>query len=130
MTYVLDTSVLIEVENENKEIIEKINALKDRPAAELSLTIFTFCEFYYGVINKSEKNKEKVLVRLNYYTLLNTTQQAGIIFCDLLSHLARKGQPIPDFDLFIAAIAIASGATLITRARHFKDIPGLKVELL
>ncbi len=38
--------------------------------------------------------------------------------------------PIPDFDFFIAAIAIASGATLITRDRHFKDIPGLKVELL
>lgn len=126
MSFVLDTNILIEVENNNRDIIEKINSIKNAPNAELCLTIFSFCEFYIGAIKKSEKNKEKILERLGQYVLLNTTQQTGILFCELLYHLQKNGMLLPHFDIFIATLCIENDYTLITSDAHFKDIPGLK----
>lgn len=126
MGLVIDTSVLIEIENNNQEIINKINQLKNAPNTELYITIFTFCEFYYGAMNKSEKNKERARERLGHYTLLPTTPQSGIIFCDLLHQSKKKGKPASQFDLFIAAIAIEQDFTLLTMDTYFAEIPGLK----
>ncbi len=130
MSYLLDTSVLIEIENDNPVIISQINALKDAPYAELAIPIFTFCEFYYGAINKSDKNRGKVLERLSLYRLINTSQRSGIIFCDLVHYLKNKGKPLPHFDVFIAAVAIEQGLTLIAMDEHFKELPHLKTVLL
>ena len=43
--------------------------------------------------------------------------------------LAAGGQIVADADLFIAAIALSRGATLVTGNRkHYERIPGLLVE--
>lgn len=46
-------------------------------------------------------------------------------------HLAwmmdRQGRTIPAQDHIIAACALQSGATVLTRDKHFQDIPGLEV---
>lgn len=130
MSLIIDTSILIEIENNNQDIINKVNALKDAPKAELYLTIFSFCEFYYGAINKSEKNQEKVRERLSHYKLLNTTQATAMIFCNLLHHLKKKGTPLPQFDVFISALAVEHGFTLVTADTHFKEVPGLNCLVL
>ncbi len=126
MSFVLDTNILIEIENNNQDLIEKINSIKNAPNAELCLTIFSFCEFYIGAIKKSEKNKEKILERLGQYVLLNTTQRTGILFCELRYKLQKNGTLLPHFDIFIATLCIENDYTLITSDAHFKDIPGLK----
>ncbi|MBI2146455.1 PIN domain-containing protein [Candidatus Woesearchaeota archaeon] len=126
MGFIIDTSVLIEIENNNLEVINKIEQLKNAPKSELYITIFTFCEFYYGAINKSEENRERILERLQEYTILNTTLQTGIIFCDLLNQSKKKGKPTSHFDLFIAAMALEQGFTLLTMDRSFAEVSGLK----
>lgn len=130
MSLIIDTSTLIEIENNNQKVINEVRKLKDAPKAELYLTIFSFTEFYYGAMNKNEKNKKKVKERLEKYKLLNTTQTTGIIFCNLLYHLKKKGALIPEFDVFIAALAVEHSFTLITTDRHFKEIPGLNSVIL
>ena len=43
-----------------------------------------------------------------------------------ISHLLRqKGRPIPTNDMWIAAIAMQHGLTLVTRDVHFSHIDGL-----
>jgi tRNA(fMet)-specific endonuclease VapC len=43
--------------------------------------------------------------------------------------LASAGQIVADADLFIAAIALSRGATLVTgNRRHYERIPGLVIE--
>ena len=41
------------------------------------------------------------------------------------AELRRKGKPIPENDIWIAAAAIQYGLTLVTRDRHFDFIDGL-----
>ncbi len=127
MSFLVDTSVLIEIENENSEIIEKLMQLKDAPNAEFCISFFNFCEVYYGVLQKSEKHKMAVQERLQEYKILNTTLSTGILFCNLLFQLKKKGTLISQFDIFIAAFAIEHNLILLTRDDHFQRIPGLRV---
>lgn len=126
MNYILDTNILIEIENNNQEVINKINELKKTPFAELCITLFSFCEFYYGAMEKSQSNKERVKQRLQQYTILNTSVETGVLFCELFYALEKKGKPIQQFDVFIAAIAIEHESVLITGDNDFSYIPGLK----
>ena len=127
MGFLIDTNLLIEIENNNKNIIAEIDKLKHSSDAELFITIFNFCEVYYGAINKNKKNKEKVLQRLDEYKLLNTTKTTGIIFSELLSEMKYSGKLSPQFDLFIATLAIENNLTLITADNHFKNVSKLKL---
>lgn len=122
MGFLIDTSILIEIENDNKEIIKKIEQLGK---AELFITIFNFCEYYYGLLNKSQKNQDKLTQRLEEYRLLNTSLRSGTIFCKMLSELKKEGRTVPQFDLFIAAIAVENNLTLISMDEHFRNIPRL-----
>jgi tRNA(fMet)-specific endonuclease VapC len=46
-------------------------------------------------------------------------------YARLFVQLKRAGTPIPDNDLWIAALALEHDLQLITRDRHFKSIPQL-----
>ncbi len=130
MNFIIDTSILIEIENDNKRILEEIAMLKETPLSDLGITFFSFCEFYFGAMEKSEKNKEKVLERLSQYSLLNTTKRTGILFCETLYQLKKKGKLIPHFDILIASLAIEHDMTLIATDPHFNEIPHLKKVIL
>ena len=109
--------------NNNEKIITQIKALTHDP---LYITFFTLCEFYLGIINKSEKKKKDFLDRIEEYPLLNTTKNTGFIFCDLWHHLQKEGKIIPHFDLFIASLAIEYNMTLLTLDKDFDQIPNVK----
>ncbi len=130
MGYLIDTNVLIEIEYDNKEIIQQIEEFQRGNKDNLFISIFTFSEFYYGILCKSPKNKEKLVERLNDFGLINTSKQSGIIFCEIMSQLKDAGKIIPQFDAFIAALAIENDLTLITMDEHFKLVPNLKVIVL
>ena len=130
MSFLLDTDILIEIENKNEDIIFKVNNLRSTSYEELFISIFTYTEYYFSAREKSERNKEKARQRLQMYNLLNTSLHTAEIFCDLFHSLLKKGKPIPQFDVFIAAFAIEHGFTLITKDHHLKQIDGLKSIIL
>lgn len=130
MKYIIDTSILIEIENNNQKIIEEINTLKKAPLSEISITLFSFCEFYYGAMEKNAKNKEIVKERLQQYRIITPTIETGIKFCEMMYALEKKGKKIAEFDAFIAAQAIENDSILITADKGFTTIPELKSILL
>ena len=42
--------------------------------------------------------------------------------------LRKKGRPIPENDIWIAAIAFQHDLTLVSRDEHFKEVENLKLE--
>lgn len=55
--------------------------------------------------------------------MAETSQQYGKI----KNGLRVKGRPIPENDIWIAAICKQHGLTLISRDEHFKEIDGLPI---
>ena len=51
-----------------------------------------------------------------------TTEQYARLFVQL----KRAGTPVPDNDLWIAAVAIEHDLALVTRDRHFDKVPQLR----
>jgi tRNA(fMet)-specific endonuclease VapC len=61
--------------------------------------------------------------------ILDFDTECAEVYGELRAELERRGEPLPDADLMIAAIARRHDMTLVSgNTRHFAHIPGLKLE--
>jgi tRNA(fMet)-specific endonuclease VapC len=98
-------------------------------AEEVFLPSVAVGELYYGA-RKSGKPQEN-LARIDELVLKNvvlgcdseTARQYGAI----KNSLRMKGRPLPENDIWIAALAIQHGLTLATRDAHFNEIGDLSL---
>ena len=123
--YLLDTNVVIGMFTGDKAIEEKM-----QNRTNFILVSPVVGELYYGA-QKSDRVAEN-LHRINTFVEnhiflscdLETAQWYGIIKDQLL----RKGRPIPNNDLWIAAIALQYDLILVTRDSHFDEVEALQIE--
>ena len=87
-------------------------------------------ELAYGAEHSGlpEANLAKVRGLVEACSLLPQTVETAWEYGRIKAALRRKGRPIPENDLWIAAVATQYGATLVTRDRHFDDVDGLPTE--
>jgi tRNA(fMet)-specific endonuclease VapC len=108
-----------------------IRRLATVPAAEQFTTSITVGELIYGarrVGRESLTSRVEAVVR-GAQTVLPFDTIAARRFGELKAELERRGEPLAEPDLRIAAIAVSRGLTLVTRnVRHFRRVPGLVVE--
>ncbi len=126
---VLDTNMLIELDKGNKRLITRLKQLKALHSENIAITFANFSEYYYGILNKSEKKKQLALDRLLKFNILNTNTDTAKRFAELKHKLEKEGKAMSVFDVLIAAIVIDNKATLLTSDKHFKDIEELKLIL-
>ena len=94
---------------------------------QLFLPCVVVAELYAGALRSQEPAKNRELID----TFLASTE---VLPCDLTTarryaaiwnELATKGCPIPQNDIWIAALAIQHELTLVTGDNHFNRIDGL-----
>jgi tRNA(fMet)-specific endonuclease VapC len=87
-------------------------------------------ELYYGA-QKSGRREENV-ARVDRFAAANEVLSPDVEsarhYGEIRDTLRRQGRPIPDNDIWIAAIARQHSLTLITRDAHFGEIEGLTTE--
>lgn len=125
--YLLDTNILIAMLADDM-IIHVQDKTQNVP--KVSLPSPAIGELYYGA-RKSGRPIEN-LAKVN-----RLTQRFPLISCDLETaqwygiikeRLRRKGRPIPNNDLWIAAIALQYDLILVTRDSHFDEVESLQTE--
>jgi tRNA(fMet)-specific endonuclease VapC len=57
-------------------------------------------------------------------------QATAQIYGEIKAGLRKKGRPLPDNDIWIAAQAIQHSGIIVSRDRHFREVEGLQVEAL
>ena len=121
-TYLLDTSAAIARINQDSDAVQVMEQ-----AEELFLPIVALGELFGG----AEHSKR---IQSNFSRIEQLAMECTIIACDLdtarlygrISHQLRvKGRPIPQNDVWIAALAIQHNLTLLTRDAHFSEVDGL-----
>ena len=60
--------------------------------------------------------------------ILSCDAVTAFFYKDVKDKLRRIGKPIPENDIWIAAIALQYDLTLITQDEHFREVPGLARE--
>ena len=129
MIYLLDTNVCIHLLRERKSTI--LNRFKQQVSADIVLCSVVKAELLYGA-RRSQRTEANLQLLKNFFAPLRSlpfddkcAEHYGQIHADLLD----QGSPIGPNDTFIAAIARAHDATLVTHnTREFGRVAGLKLE--
>ncbi len=114
---ILDTSIVIEIERGNKEIIKKLNGLKVMHPSPPKISFITYFEFIHGLRKKSLKNKEASMNFIKFFEIVQTTKETA----EFLSDLKGKYE-LSLTDLFIASHVIEGRGILVTRDKDFERI--------
>jgi predicted nucleic acid-binding protein len=119
----LDSSFLIDLLRGDERAVETAKSLDDEPVSISSIVRF---EVFQGLSVNHRKRLERDFASLA--TIAFDADQADIA-ASIADRLYRKGEPIDPQDAMIAAAAIATGKTLLTRnEKHFSRIPQLRTE--
>jgi tRNA(fMet)-specific endonuclease VapC len=121
--YLLDTNAVIALFADEKDVRENLAV-----AEEVFLPAIAVGELYYGA-RKSGRPREN-LDRIDEFAAASVVLACDIEtarrYGDTKNRLRLIGQPLPENDIWIAALAIQHNLTLVTRDRHFQVIDDLK----
>jgi len=130
MTLVLDTSILIDIEKKNQEVIAKMARLSETYTDPPAITFATFAEFYLGYLRRHPAKREQALKELDKYVLLNSTRGSTIKFAELKETMEHTGNAMSSFDLLIASVVIDRKMILVTRDKGFRGVERLNTIIL
>lgn len=122
-TYLLDTSVIIDVLNGKRQRKELLQSLLET-GNMIGCCSINVTEIYAGMLPKEEVKTENLLRSLEYYEVTwEAAQMAGLLKRDY----ARKGITLSVTDVTIAAVAITHELTLMTDNIKHYPMPQLKL---
>ena len=130
--YLLDTNILIDFLKEVPSVVEKILQVGTHHCC---ISVISLHELYYGAQLAKEKKEEyfsqeleKINTLLDYFAVLNLNTH-GKEYAHIKYVLRKKGKPVDEFDMLIAAHAVREGLTVVTdNLKHFENMPDVKVE--
>jgi len=131
VSYVLDTNVLAALMRGDERVIERLERVT-RPM--IAVPEPAWAEVAYGLARMPRsKRRERLVSRfaLLREQLPTVTWSPAVTeaFGSLKTSLEARGQRLEDFDLAIAAHALATDAILVTaNVRHLGRIPDLPIE--
>ena len=118
----LDTSVAIDV------LAAEADALLLSGVTEHLLPAPVVGELRYGALNsrKASENLAKVEALVSRCVVLNVTVATAEVYARLRLNLKQKGKPIPENDLWIAALCVEHQVLLAASDAHFDAVDALK----
>ncbi len=120
----LDTSAYSQFRRGNERAIEVI-----RSARRISVPVIVLGELKAGFrLGTRRRENERELTEFLSHPVVEVSDvdaEAATHFADLFAELRRSGPPLPSNDLWIAALALRDGATVVTFDEHFNLIPSI-----
>lgn len=118
----LDTSVAIAV------LAAQAGALLSQSSEEFLLPVPVIGELRYGALNsrRSADNLAEVERLVDRCRVLDLTVATAAVDARLRLGLKEKGKPIPENDLWIAALCVEHQIPLVTLDGHFDAVDGLE----
>jgi tRNA(fMet)-specific endonuclease VapC len=121
---ILDTNVAIALLNAEPGIEQSL-----QPFVRLCLPAIVVGEPLFGALNSNHpaENLDRVQKLIDRSETLDVTAATARVYAELRIDLKRKGRPIPENDLWIAAAAVEHALPLATRDFHFSQIERLSL---
>jgi tRNA(fMet)-specific endonuclease VapC len=120
----LDTNALIALSAEDTAIQHHLSGM------DLFVPSIALGELYFGAYKSSqaEANLAKLRVFVANKVVLPCDSETAQQYGQIKQFLRVKGRPIPENDIWIAAIALQHKLTLLTRDQHFAEVSSLQTE--
>ncbi len=123
--YLLDTNIVIAILEGDKRVMSEVAR-----AAAIYHPAIVIGELYYGAFNSSKKNEntQRIDIYKSDVVILNCDDDTAKYYGEIKTELKLKGRPIPENDVWIAALAKQYSLTLVTRDKHFNFIERLALK--
>lgn len=120
----LDTNAVIAYREGISEVCTRIDK-----ADIILLPVTVIGELLYGALTSTKtKNNEKFVHKFVEYSLVMPIDESvAARYARVRFDLKRRGNPIPENDIWIAAACLDLEVPLLSRDDHFKLVPGLNV---
>lgn len=123
--YLLDTNIIIALFAKDTSIHKRMADVE-----EIFVPCMAIGELYFGAYSSSKAQDN--LARIDEFALNNAVLTCNTDtakrYGEIKNNLKEKGQPIPENDIWIAALAQQYFLTLVTRDAHFGVVKNLNVE--
>lgn len=123
--YLLDTNIVVPLLNRDPKLLEYVEH-----ADEIYISSIVLGELYFGAhrSTKINENINKIQVFKQRYNILLCGDETARVYGQIKQQLLKKGRPIPENDIWIAAASLQYQLPLVTRDEHFTVIDGLTLE--
>ncbi len=120
----LDTNAVIAYREGISEVCKLVEE-----ADVIILPVTVIGELLYGALNSTKTmNNEKFVHEFAGYSLvMQIYESVAARYAKVRFDLKRRGNPIPDNDIWIAAACLNLKVPILSRDDHFKLVPGLNV---
>lgn len=127
--YLLDTNVVSHImQGRDADLLARLTQL---PVGQVVISSITLAELEYGLHRKGKPVRlrnalSQVLLRMD---VLPWDEPVATCYGELCSALEAQGINLSDFDVVIAAHAVAVNATLVSRDKAFAQVPTERLKL-
>lgn len=123
--YLLDTNIILALFANDNAVVEQIE-----DADEVFVPSIVLGELYYGArrTGNSRENIAWIYEFAEANTILVCDAETARWYSVIKDLLRQKGGMLPENDVWIAALSLQYGLTLITRDPRFQEVTNLKIE--
>ena len=127
--YLLDTNVISHImQGRDAKLLAKLSKL---PLGQAAISSVTLAEIEYGIQRRGSPTQlrnalSQVMLHMD---VLPWDAAAATCYGELCSSLETQGISLSDFDMMIAAHAVALKITLVSRDKAFAHIPKQRLKL-
>ena len=120
----LDTNIVIRLFKNDKAVT---NLLSRNSVIYLPVPVIAELLFAAKNSGRPKENLKTYNEFIDTCHILNITRKTADPYSAIRLHLKQKGRPIPENDLWIAAVCIENNLPIITADAHFDSVEGLEV---
>ena len=127
--YLLDTNVISHImQGRDAKLLAKLSKL---PIGQTAISSVTLAEIEYGIQRRGSPTKLRNALTQVMLHMDVLPWDAAVATCygELCSSLETQGINLSDFDMMIAAHAVALKITLVSRDKAFAHIPKQRLKL-
>jgi tRNA(fMet)-specific endonuclease VapC len=123
--FLLDTNIVIALFAQEPSVREQLSR-----AQEVFIPTVVLGELYYGArrSTKIEENLSRIDELAATALVLTCDTGAAQQYGSIKDRLRSRGRPLPENDIWVAAIARQHSLTLVSRDAHFEEVDGLQLE--
>lgn len=122
--FLLDSSVIVAAFNEESRVLERLRQI---PTGQIFVPVVALGELHFGASKsrRTEANTRRIEEFTEASNVVDVDTAVARFYGRIRDELRRAGRPIPENDIWIAAIALRRELVLTTRDAHFDHVNGL-----
>ncbi|MDB9528172.1 type II toxin-antitoxin system VapC family toxin [Oscillatoria sp. CS-180] len=122
-SYLLDTNIIIGLFAGQTSVINPLQR-----SDEIFISSIALGELYYGArkSGRVQQNLERIEALVADVTIVGCDAATARQYGDIKNLLRAQGRPLPENDIWIAALALQYDLILVTRDAHFQHVEGLQ----